>query len=98
MIGRLRKIYAGRKRQTLALAVIVSGFAIAAFFLLPPRWRGKRYSRGEKTTGNHKDPAGGGPCAGEMAHRGRKTPRDDRDRAEGNKRGTRSCLCHARGA
>ena len=34
MIGRLRKIYAGRKRQTLALAVIVSGFAIVAFVLL----------------------------------------------------------------
>ena len=34
MIGRLRKIYAGRKRQTIALAVILSGFAIVAFVLL----------------------------------------------------------------
>ena len=34
MIGRLRKIYAGRRRQTLAAAVILSGFAVAALVLL----------------------------------------------------------------
>ena len=34
MIGKIRKIYAERKRQTLAAAVILSGFAIAALVLL----------------------------------------------------------------
>lgn len=33
MIGRLKKIYAGRKRQTLAAGVILSGFAAAALVL-----------------------------------------------------------------
>ena len=33
MIGKIRKIYAERKRQTLAAAALLSGFALEAFFL-----------------------------------------------------------------
>ena len=88
MIGRLRKIYAGRKRQTLALAVIVSGFAITAFVLLLLGGEEKGILGENKPRGSIKILRGVDPCPGEMAHRGRKAPRDDRDRAEGNKRGT----------
>lgn len=34
MIGRIRRIYAQRKRQTLAAAAVLSGFAVVALFLL----------------------------------------------------------------
>ena len=34
MIGKIRKIYAERKRQTLAVAAVLSGFAVVALFLL----------------------------------------------------------------
>ena len=34
MIGKIRKIYAERKRQTVAVAAVLSGFALVALFLL----------------------------------------------------------------